>query len=327
MIKKMLLKNEIILALIIIALSLLIGTINPAFFSVGNLIDILRTNVVMCILAIGCFIVIVSGGIDVSFTAIAAFAMYATSKMLWLMGFQGTVVVALLIAAGIGLLLGLINAVFISSFKLPTLIVTLGTQSMYRGFLLAFIGSQHIVENLPPGMIEFSKMDIFKFTAGDGSVFGLPWAFMLMVAIVIIGWLLLNYTMLGRGIYALGGDSIAAERAGFNTTAIQYFIYGFVGLISGIAGVIHASLVRVANPFDLVGNEMNVIAAVVLGGARITGGHGTISGTILGVLLVALMNNGLTFMHVPATWQKVVVGLIIIIGTGISAYQERTRAA
>jgi simple sugar transport system permease protein len=148
-------------------------------------------------------------------------------------------------------------------------------------------------------------------------------AIIITIAAIIITWLLLNYTMLGRGIYALGGSREAAERAGFNVTRIQYFIYGFVGLLSGIAGMTFGSLARQANPQDIVGTELNVIAAVVLGGAQLTGGYGTVLGTVLGVILVVIANSSLILIGVPTVWQRVVIGLIILVGTGIPAIQAR----
>ncbi len=136
-------------------------------------------------------------------------------------------------------------------------------------------------------------------------------------------YLLLNYTTLGRGIYAVGGAREAAERAGFNVTRIQYFIYGFVGFLSGIAGMTFGSLARQANPQDIVGTELNVIAAVVLGGAQLTGGRGTVLGTVLGLILVVIANNNLILIGMPTVWQRVVIGLIILIGTGLPAIQAR----
>jgi simple sugar transport system permease protein len=320
--KKLFEKNEFFVALTIIGLSLIIGAVNQAFFSLSNLFDILRGSVVMGIFAIGFLIVIVSGGIDLSFAAVAAFSMYITSKVLIGLNFQGSFLVALLVSAGIGLILGLINAVFISEFKLSTMIVTLGTQSMYQGFLLAFVGSAYIID-IPQGMIRFSKLALIRFTGADGTTISLHFAIILLVAVVIFSWFLLRYTMLGRGIYALGGAATAAARVGFNIRFIQYFIYGFVGFIAGMAGVVHVSLARMANPFDLVGTEMNVIAAVVLGGARITGGYGTIFGTLLGVCLVVIINNSLILLGVPSYWQQVVIGLLILIGIGIPTYQSK----
>jgi simple sugar transport system permease protein len=114
---------------------------------------------------------------------------------------------------------------------------------------------------------------------------------------------------------------------GVNVTLLQYFVYGYVGVLAGLAGIVHASLARVANPFDLVGLELQVIAAVVLGGARLTGGHGTITGTLLGVTLIVLINNSLIMLGVPSTWQNVVIGFLILLGTGVPAWQSKRRAA
>ena len=322
--KKLLSKNEFIVALTIVALSAVIGAVNPVFLTIGNLFDLVRNGIVMGNFALGALIVIVSGGIDVSFTAIAAFSMFVTAKLLVPYDFQGTILLPFAISAAIGLSLGLINAVFISFFKLDTLIVTLGTQSMYRGFMLAFIGAMEIT-NLPPAMIRFSRFFLVEVTQ-NRATYGLHFGIIILAVAAILVWLLLRKTMLGRGIYALGGDRVAAERAGFNIRALQFFIYGFVGFLAGVGGIIHSSLVRTARPFDLVGTELNVIAAVVLGGARITGGHGSVIGTLLGVVLVVIMNNSLILLGISSFWQQVVLGILILIGTGFPAFQAKRRA-
>jgi len=314
--------NEFYVALTIIVLSIIIGTKNSVFFSLENLIDLLRSSIVQGIFALGVFLVIISGGIDVSFTAIATFSMFATTKLLYANNYEGSVLLAFVISGLIGLFLGLINGTLISVFKLPTLIVTLGTASMYTGFLLTFVGNREI-SNIPKGMIEFSKIDLFKVTNERGIISGLPVSILIFLVLIIILWLLLKYTMLGRGIYAIGGDRVSAQRAGFNITAIQFFIYIFVGFISGIAGMVHTCMMRNCNPVAMLGTEMIVIAAVVLGGTRITGGHGTIVGTLLGLLLVTVMNNSLILLGIPSYWQRFVIGLLIIIGTGITAYQSK----
>jgi simple sugar transport system permease protein len=190
--------------------------------------------------------------------------------------------------------------------------------------MLAFIGTR-IITNLPRGWVRFSRSTLIEVTKDDGSKFFLSSSVILLLIFIIFAWILLRYTMLGRGIYAIGGDRVAAERAGFNTTRIQFFIYGFVGFLSGIVGVTHASLIRNANPFDLVGSELTVIAAVVLGGASITGGRGSVLGTVLGIFLIVIMNNSLILLGIPSYWQKVVIGLIIIISTGSTAYQSRKK--
>jgi simple sugar transport system permease protein len=320
-VKRLLRRNEVLVAVTLVALCLIIGLNNPTFFTVGNLFTLLRSSIVTGIFAMGVLIVIISGGIDVSFTAIGIFALYATVKLLLHFAPDASMGVGFLIAAMIGLGLGLINAFFIARFKLPTLIVTLGTLSMFHGFLLFAIGNQ-IIRDIPPALTEFARAAVVQIPQERGMAILHPAVFLLL-AVVIIVWLLLNYTMLGRGIYALGGAAEAAERAGFNVTRIQYFIYGFVGLLSGIAGMTFGALARQANPQDLVGTELNVIAAVVLGGAYLTGGRGTVIGTLLGVILVVIANSSLILIGVPTVWQRVVIGVIILVGTGIPAIRER----
>ena len=139
-------------------------------------------------------------------------------------------------------------------------------------------------------------------------------------------WFLLYRTLLGRTIFALGGSLESARRIGINVRATQVFVYAYVGALSGLAGIIHASMARVANPFDLVGLELSVIAAVVLGGARLAGGYGTITGTLLGVALIVLVNNSLILLGIPSTWQSVVIGALILVGTGVPAFQAKRAA-
>ena len=320
--RKFIKTNEFYVALTIILLSVIIGSKSEAYFTAGNLIDLLRSSIEMGIFALGVLIVIVSGGIDVSFTAIATFSMFPTTKILYVNNYKGSVLLAFAISAAIGLFLGLINGSLISYFKLPTLIVTLGTSSIYEGFLLTFVGNREI-SNVPQGMIDYSKLNVIQVTDSRGIISGLPVSILIFLSLIIIVWLVLRYTMLGRGIYAIGGDRVSAERAGFNITAIQMFIYAFVGLISGIAGMVHTTMMRNSNPVSIIGTEMIIIAAVVLGGARITGGHGTILGTLLGLFLVIIMNNSLILLGISSDWQRFVIGLLILIGTGITAYQSK----
>jgi simple sugar transport system permease protein len=298
-----------------------VGTINPAFLSLANIFDLLKSSVVMGLLAIGVLLVLVSVGIDVSFTAVAAFSMYVTCRILVAADFSGSFLVALVLAAAVGAGLGLVNAVFISWFRLPTLIVTLGTASVFRGFLLAFIGTA-IINNLPDGMVRFSRWTILD---GQGETVGLTVSFFLLLLFAFAAAAFLRYTVAGRGIYAMGGNAEAAERAGFNLNRLRFLLYAIVGVLSGVAGIVHASMMRNADPFDLVGTELTVIAAVVLGGASITGGRGTIIGTLLGVGMMLVINNSLILLQIPSYWQRVAVGLVIIVSTGVSASRRALR--
>ncbi len=320
--QRILARNETLVSLILVAFCAVTAWIEPSFLSLATLFDLLRNSIVSAMFAVGVLLVLASGGIDVSFTAIAAFAMYVGTKAMVAFGMGDSILIAFLVAGAIGLALGLINGFFIATLGLPTLIVTLGTLSVFRGFLLTFVGTQ-LITAVPMGMRVFSRAMLIRLTAADGTIVSLPIAFLLLVIVVALTWLLLNRTMLGRSIYALGGAPESALRVGINVVGVQYFVYAYVGVLSSIAGIVHASLARVANPFDLVGLELSVIAAVVLGGARLSGGHGTILGTLLGVALIVVINNSLIVLGIPTTWQNVVTGSLILFGTGVPALRTR----
>jgi simple sugar transport system permease protein len=325
MLQRILARNETLVAIILVAFCIVTASLEPSFLTLATLFDLLRAGIVTAIFAVGVLLVLASGGIDVSFTAIAAFSMYVGTKAMIAFGMGDSILVAFLVAGVIGLALGLINGFFIASLRLPTMIVTLGTLSVFRGFLLTFVGTQ-LITAVPTGMRSFSRMMLVRVTAPDGALVSLPIAFLLVVLVVALTWFLLNRTMLGRSIYALGGAPESALRVGVNVVRVQYFVYAYVGVLSSVAGIVHGSLARVANPFDLVGLELSVIAAVVLGGARLSGGHGTIFGTLLGVALIVVINNNLIVLGIPSTWQSVVTGALILFGTGAPALRARLAA-
>lgn len=319
-------RNETLVALVILAFCTLAAVSDPGFLSIATLTDLLRGGIVLGIFAVGVLIVLISGGIDVSFTAIAAFTMYVTAMVLnaampWIPWWA-----AFVMGMAMGAALGAINGFLIAVMGLPTLIVTLGTLSVFRGFMLTFIGQKQIT-TLPPGMRDFGRMMIVRGENADGSFYSLHAAFLATVLAIVLTWFILHRTMLGRQIFAIGGSVESARRIGINVRGVQFFVYVYVGVLAGLAGIIHSSMARVANPFDLVGLELSVIAAVVLGGARLAGGHGTLTGTVLGVALIVLVRNSLIVLGIPSTWQSVAIGVLILIGTGLPAWQAKRAAA
>lgn len=319
-------RNETLVAGVILLFCIAATLSDPLFFSVTTLSDLLRASIVIGILAIGAMLVLVSGGIDVSFTAIAVFAMYSSTVFALAVWPDMPWPLIFIISIVIGALLGAINGLFIAFFGLPTLIVTLGTLSVFRGFLLTFIGSQRI-SALPPEMRDFSRGVIARGTTESGSFYSFPWALAALVVVIVLTWFILHKTMLGRSIYAIGGSAESARRLGINVKATQFFVYVYVGVLAGLAGIIHGSMGRMADPFSLVGLELSVIAAVVLGGARLIGGYGTLTGTLLGVALIVIVQNSLIVVGIPTTWQSVTIGLLILIGTGVPAYRAKRAAA
>jgi simple sugar transport system permease protein len=320
--KKLAQTHEFVLLILVVLLCIVIGIRNPSFLSQAKVLDMLKSSVTHCQLSLGVLVVLISGDIDISFPAIAAFSMYVTCLLARATGRVDHIVILLGIAAALGGLLGLLNAVFIHFFRLPALIVTLGTASLIRGGLLAFVGTR-IITDLPESMVAFSRVQFFRQQLPGGGTAGLAASFFILVGVALCVQLLLRQTLLGRGVYALGGAPEAARRAGFNIRRIQFFIFGLLGCLAGIVGIIHASNMRNANPFDLAGLELTVIAAVVVGGADITGGKGTVIGTLLGVLLLVIISNSLILMGLPTQWHQVVVGAVIIASAGATAWRGR----
>jgi simple sugar transport system permease protein len=303
---------------LIILVCIVIGSINPDFFQLAMLFDIVRACTVLGLFALGVMIVLAAGGIDVSFAAIAALTMYGITKLV-LTTFPETSMPVILIAGALGgTLLGMLNGLLVDWLKAPSLIVTIGTQYLYRGLLLTFVGTVFFM-NIPHSMDAFGKLAIWRHDTAQGLHAVLPATVLVLVAAALLTWWLLNRTLMGRAVYAIGGSLAIAERLGYNLRTVHIFVFGYAGFLSGLAGIVHVSSTRLANPFDLVGSELDVIAAVILGGARITGGSGSVVGTLLGVLLVTLINNVLILAGVPSTWQKVIVGLFIVVAGTVFA--------
>ncbi|OCC06948.1 sugar ABC transporter permease [Labrys sp. WJW] len=316
-------RPELFTLLLTIATCLVVIAANPDFLQMSNIVDILRASVVRGLFAMGVLVVLASGGIDVSFTAIAAFVMYVLTMVVtnWFPGMPMTVI--LILAALGGAAFGIVNGVLVQKLQAPSLIVTIGTQYVIRSFLLTFIGTA-LFMNIPSAMDAFGKASLFTHRASNGVVSVLPATVLVLAVAAIVTWYILERTLMGRAIFAIGGNSAIAERLGINLFRVRVFVFAYAGLLAGIAGVIHVSSNRLANPFDLAGMELEIIAAVVLGGARITGGSGSVIGTLLGVLLITLVSNVLIFVGIPSTLQLAIVGIFILIAGTIFALRNRS---
>ncbi|MDY0091445.1 MAG: ABC transporter permease [Candidatus Vecturithrix sp.] len=318
-------KNETYLFLILLTYSILVTAVNSSFLTLENFFDILRSSAGMGILAMGVLVVILSGGIDVSFTAVAISGGYIAVRATMAAGVDN-LVLAFLISCAVGVLLGAINGLIISFFRLPTLIATLGTLSVFFGALTTFVGTKSVnAREMPKCFINFGSAKLIHLSNAKGHTYGLSVFVIPLLFAILLTWLLLKYTMLGRGIYALGNNRESALRAGFHLARTQLFIYCYVGFLAGIMGVVYVSEVRWVNPVDLVGQELTVIAAVVIGGAKLTGGSGTILGTILGVAIVRVLHSTLVLLGLSSSWNDFFVGLIILVSVGITSYQNKLK--
>lgn len=309
--------NEGVLLGIIVLLLLAILVVSPGTLSVAMAADIARSAIVNMALALGLLLIIIAGGVDVSFTAIAIFAGYGTVVAMQALGIDSALF-AFALAIAVGAVLGILNAILIAGFRLQTLIATLGTQGIIRGTLLVVVGSTYI-STLPP---QLAAVGDARFSLGGASlaVLAVP-----VVLIAVVLGFVLKKTMFGRSVYAIGGSAESARRAGIRVGRVQTLIFVLAGALSGFAGMVHVALAGHASPFELVGTELTVIAAVVIGGAADTGGRGTVQGVALGVILLALIQNSLVRLGVPGFWHTVVVGLVILIGVAVQALSRRNR--
>lgn len=310
-------RHETYLLLVIVLFSAAMAIVNPEFLSLANLFDVLNSSATLAVLAIGTVLVMISGGIDVSFSAIAAVSMYVTVSILNAHG--GGTVAAFAIACLIGCLLGLVNAFLITYFEISTLIVTLATSNIFYGLLLQLVPRAHIT-SIPANLAAFGRAQVLSLR-GDTS--GLTAISATMLAVAVIVGLLLKFTTTGRNIFAIGGNREAARRQGIAIWKVQAFVYGFAGVLAGLASILNVSLIRYVNPFDVYGVTIDVIAAVVLGGAKLSGGTGSVLGTILGVILVFLIKSNLVLMGIPSTWDSFIVGTIMIGSITLTVLRER----
>lgn len=303
-------KKETNIILVMIVLSILISLRSEAYFSVENFIDIFKSNTVLAILSMGMLMAIITGGIDVSIAATTVAVTVITGKLM--VNFDMNIVTVIITAAVCGIILGAINGFFISKFRIPPIVVTLGTLSIYRGLTLFFTNGRWIT-NIPLWFQDF----------GDIKPLGLPIQLYFLLGVALLSHIILNYTILGRGIYAIGGNPEATNRVGFKKERIELFIYSYIGFVSGIAAVVHSSIVKMVDPGALSGFEMEVVAAVVLGGANILGGEGSVGGALLGVLMLGTINNGLILARIPTYWQQIIVGFIILAAVSFDVLQRK----
>ena len=316
--------NEGVLALVLLGLVIAMSIANPTFFSLNTAFSILRSSIVPVIFALGVLIVVITGGIDVSFAAIAIFAGYSTVTFCMATGYDPGLLGIVLIAVLVGAALGLINGILIARFGLPTLIVTLGTQGIFFGAMYTYVGSTYFAD-LPGSMAALATSNLVDITTSEGRAYLHVLVIPVLLLCVFVAWAL-KRTMFGRSLYALGGDIEAARRAGFRVKRIQIWVYVAVGALASVAGISHIILSRSANPRDLVGGELDIIAAVVLGGASIFGGRGSVVGTVLGVVLIQVIKNSLLLVGVPSAWLRTSVGVLLVLGVGIQAIAARRKS-
>ncbi len=281
-------------------LTCILAIISPPFLTTSNIINILRQISVNGIIAVGMTLVIITAGIDLSAGSIVALSAVIAASY----AHSGTYPLIVPLALGVisGLACGLINGVLIAKKRLAPFIVTLGMMTAARGMGLVYTSGRPVI-NLSDS---YDKI-------GGGYFWGIPIPVIIFLAVVLCGIFILHYTRFGRYIFAVGGNKFAAKVSGINTDRIIISVYAITGALSGLAGIVLSSRVMSASPATGQGYELDAIAAVVIGGTSLSGGVGTIAGTVAGALIIGVMNNGLDMLNVSSYWQLVVKGLIIVL--------------
>lgn len=314
--------HEFRLLVVALALGVFLSLATPGFLTLQNAVDLLTSYAFSGMLAAGLLVVLVAGGIDISFTATASVAQYAAMSAANASGIGWAGVV--LIVAAIGAALGLVNAVLIASLRISSIIVSIATLNLFYG-LLMFVTRGNTIYALPDWFVNGARW--VAYTAPDQTEYAVNLQMIGLVAMFALTWLLLNRTNIGRRIYALGGNPDAAARIGFDVFRLNLLVYGYMGLVAGLASLVQAQLAQSVSPSALVGRELDVLAAVVLGGASLTGGVGTVLGTILGLAVLAFMQNGLVLLGVSSYWSEFFTGLVILLAVSALALETRRRRA
>lgn len=302
-------KREFTVFGLIVVLAVVFSLTTERFLSVSNLTNLLLQLAGTAISAIGMTMIIITGGIDVSVGSMLGMSSVVAGKLL--MG-NAPVLLVVLAAMGVGLLMGLVNGSLIAYGKVPPIIVTLGMLNIIRSLLFQLLGGRW-VSGIPP---------VIR-VIGLGKWLGIPISMWITVILIIFFSYFLNSRPLGRAIYALGNNPEAARVSGVNLAKTTLFVYTITGILVGFAGLIYVARTGIVQTNTGTGFELEVIAAVVLGGTSILGGKGTVIGSLLGAFLVGIIKNGMVLLNVPALSEGLVIGALILISVVIDVIRAR----
>ncbi len=296
--KRLLSKYGIYIAFLILFIAMSMAT--PSFLTAKNLINVIRQVAVKGILAVGMTFILLTGGIDLGvgsvlgLVGVIATSLATTSANLPL-------AIALLAGIGVGIICGTFNGTLIAKSRLPAFVVTLAMTTIAQGLALMYTNGRPVI-NLTDG---------YKVIGGK-SLGPIPISIIIFIFVIAVAVFLLEFTTYGRHIRAVGGNEQAAKTSGINTAAVKFSAYIIMGICSAIAGIILTSRVQTGNPSAGTGYELDAIAAAVIGGTSLSGGVGTVVGSVIGILLLGVLSNGLDLLNVSSYLQQVVKGLIIV---------------
>ena len=302
---------------------------SPHFLTEGNLENVSRQIAVTTILAVGQTLVILSGGIDLSVGAVAALAAcVAAVAMTSQVEILGVLVgpvdfwFGMLIGVAVGALAGLVNGLIIAKGQIPDFIATLGTLAMYRGIALLVTDGLPVPSHLTATELRgYLPNELIWLGAGD--VLGIPSVALIALGAILLGWFILKYLVLGRAIYAVGGNREAARVSGISIVRTKIAVYTISGTLAAVGGLVLAGRLNSANALMADGEELRTIAAVVIGGTNLYGGEGGVIGTLIGSLIIGSLANGLNLLDVSAFWQRIIQGLVIISVVLVDQWRRR----
>ncbi len=297
------------IAIAFVLVCVILAILSPVFLRWNNILNVIRQSSIIGIMAVGVTFVILTGGIDLSVGSVmAASGMIAAGAM---QNGAGTAT-AILIGLAVGLACGLANGYLITVGKITPFVVTLGMMSIARGITLIY-SQGYPISGFSPS---------FRYIGG-GVLFGIPFPIILLLLSVVVAWFILTQTRLGRYTYAVGGNEETVTLSGISSSRIKLIVYGISGFASGVSALILTSRLNSAGPTAGIAYELDVIASVVIGGTSLNGGRGSVWGTLIGALLIAIINNGMNLLGISPYFQQLVKGLIIIGAVLIDRLREQ----
>lgn len=291
----------------LIFLVVVIGVISPEFRTINNFLSLIRQSSINGLIAFGMTMVILTGGIDLSVGSTLAVSAALCAGMITNM--QIPVPLAMLLTLVIGTLFGSISGLLITKGRLQPFIATLITMTVYRGLTMIYMDGRPI-SNLSNSKYVLPKALVY---IGRGEIFGIPVPIIIFILVFILFYIILNKTTFGRKVYAIGSNDRCAKLAGISIINVKMIVYSVSGLMASLSGLILLSRLNSAQPTLGTGYELDAIASVALGGTSMNGGRGKVLGTLIGILIIAVLNNGLNILGVSSYYQSVVKGIVILI--------------
>ena len=297
---------------VLVLICVLFAVLTPNFLTENNIVNVVRQASINMVLAAGMTFVILTGGIDLAVGSVLGFTAVIAVVVSLIPGLDWAAVPAALLA---GLVVGVLTGMMVAYIGLPPFIVTLGTYTAIRGAAYLAAGGTTVINS----KIGFAWI-------GNGYVGPVPWLVVIALLTIAVSAFILHGTVLGVHVYAVGGNAQAARLTGIPVSLVLIFVYGVSGLLSGLGGAMSASRLYSAQGQLGIGYELDAIAAVILGGTSFSGGIGTVFGTLIGALIIAVLNNGLTLMNVSFYWQLVIKGAVIILAVTLDKLRTRGQA-